>query len=111
MLCLQISITWAESLWLVCRLRSAASGLSRAALQGSWQASDALWIVMEYCGGGSVTDLINAADLPMDEDVIAYVCSGILAGLSYLHSIGKVSCSGVQQRLLPRSCDAVTDCG
>ena len=45
---------------------------------------------MEYCGGGSVTDLINAADLPMDEDIIAYICSGILSGLSYLHSIGKV---------------------
>lgn len=59
-------------------------------MQGSWTASDALWIVMEYCGGGSVTDLINAADLPMDEDIIAYICSGILSGLGYLHSIGKV---------------------
>lgn len=45
---------------------------------------------MEYCGGGSVTDLINAADLPIDEDIIAYICGEILAGLAYLHSIGKV---------------------
>ena len=45
---------------------------------------------MEYCGGGSVTDLINAADLPIDEDIVAYICGQILAGLAYLHSIGKV---------------------
>ena len=60
-------------------------------VQGSWTATDSLWIVMEYCGGGSVTDLINAADLPIDEDIIAYICGEILAGLAYLHSIGKVS--------------------
>ena len=59
-------------------------------VQGSWTATDSLWIVMEYCGGGSVTDLINAADLPIDEDIVAYICGQILAGLAYLHSIGKV---------------------
>ena len=31
-------------------------------------------IVMEYCGGGSVADLINATDEPLEEAMIAYVC-------------------------------------
>ena len=29
--------------------------------------------------------------MPLDEEVIAYVCRETLAGLAYLHSIGKVS--------------------
>jgi len=47
--------------------------------------------VMEYCGGGSVSDLIQAnGNSPLDEEVIAYICKETLAGLAYLHSIGKV---------------------
>lgn len=49
---------------------------------------------MEYCGGGSVSDLIQAnSHQPLDEEVIAYICRETLAGLAYLHSIGKVSYS------------------
>ena len=65
-------------------------------LQGSWRGSEALWIVMEYCGGGSVADLMHASDAPLDQDMIAYIGAETLAGLAYLHSIGKVcilSCS------------------
>ena len=60
-------------------------------LQGSWRDKEKLWIVMEYCGGGSVSDLIQAnGNAPLDEEVIAYICKETLAGLAYLHSIGKV---------------------
>ena len=46
---------------------------------------------MEYCGGGSVSDLIQAnSNMPLDEEVIAYISRETLAGLAYLHSIGKV---------------------
>ena len=46
---------------------------------------------MEYCGGGSVSDLIQAnLNAPLDEEVIAFICRETLAGLAYLHSIGKV---------------------
>lgn len=45
---------------------------------------------MEYCGGGSVADLMQAADAPLDEEVIAWLCCETLAGLAYLHSMGKV---------------------
>ena len=64
--------------------------ISLECMQGSWRGSEALWIVMEYCGGGSVADLMHASDAPLDQDMIAYICAETLAGLTYLHSIGKV---------------------
>jgi len=45
---------------------------------------------MEYCGGGSVADLVHAADGPLEQPIIAYLCAETLSGLTYLHSIGKV---------------------
>lgn len=48
---------------------------------------------MEYCAGGSVSDLMRAADAPLSEDLIAFVTANTLAGLAYLHSVGKVPCS------------------
>ena len=60
------------------------------AVQGSWRTHGALWIAMEYCGGGSVADLVHAAEGPLEQPIIAYLCAETLAGLTYLHSIGKV---------------------
>ncbi|XP_010066827.2 STE20-like serine/threonine-protein kinase isoform X1 [Eucalyptus grandis] len=57
---------------------------------GSYQGEEYLWIVMEYCGGGSVADLMNVSEKPLEEYQIAYICREALKGLSYLHSIFKV---------------------
>jgi serine/threonine protein kinase len=57
---------------------------------GSWRAPDALWIAMEYCAGGSITDIMHACNAPLEEDVISYVCNETLAGLTYLHAMGRV---------------------
>lgn len=57
---------------------------------GSYRSKDALWIVMEYCGGGSVADLMRATDTPLEEKFIQYIVCETLKGLSYLHSRGLV---------------------
>ena len=57
---------------------------------GSWRAPEALWIAMEYCGGGSVSDIMQALGSPLDESAIAYICCETLNGLEYLHSSGRV---------------------
>ncbi|KAM3278169.1 hypothetical protein ACQJBY_045812 [Aegilops geniculata] len=57
---------------------------------GSYQGEEYLWIVMEYCGGGSVADLIGITEEPLDEPQIAYICRETLKGLAYLHTIFKV---------------------
>ncbi|XP_034038222.1 misshapen-like kinase 1 isoform X2 [Thalassophryne amazonica] len=46
-----------------------------------------LWLVMEYCGAGSVTDLLKKTKGNcLKEDWIAYICREVLRGLSHLHS-------------------------
>ena len=57
---------------------------------GSWRAPDALWIAMEYCAGGSVSDIMHACNAPLEEPVISYICGETLAGLVYLHAQGRV---------------------
>ncbi|XP_076370823.1 LOW QUALITY PROTEIN: serine/threonine-protein kinase mig-15-like [Tachypleus tridentatus] len=48
---------------------------------------DKLWLVMEYCGAGSITDLVKSTKgLSLKEEWIAYVCREILRGLSHLHA-------------------------
>lgn len=42
---------------------------------------------MEYCGAGSVTDLVKSTKgQSLKEEWIAYICREILRGLSYLHT-------------------------
>ncbi|CAL1541662.1 unnamed protein product [Lymnaea stagnalis] len=57
---------------------------------------DQLWLVMEFCGAGSVTDLVKALGTEtfrratkgnfLKEEWIAYVCREILRGLAHLHA-------------------------
>ncbi len=56
--------------------------------QGSYRTPNELWIVMEYCGGGSVSDLIAASGEPLPEELIAHICGEAL-------KVGARGCSGV----------------
>ena len=53
-----------------------------------------MWIVMEYCEGGSMSDLIEAGGglngYGEGEDVIRAVCASIVLGLEYLHGVANV---------------------
>ncbi|KAJ7220287.1 kinase-like domain-containing protein [Mycena pura] len=55
---------------------------------GSYLKGANLWIVMEYCSGGSCMDLMKPG--VFGEEYIAIVLRELLRGLEYLHSEGKV---------------------
>lgn len=47
-----------------------------------------LWIIMEYLGGGSCSDLLQAG--PFSEPEIGLILYQLLQGLAYLHGNGKI---------------------
>jgi serine/threonine kinase 3 len=49
-----------------------------------------LWIVMEYCVAGSVSDLMKLLKITLTEDQIAPILSDTLKGLEYLHLKKKI---------------------
>ncbi|XP_015787635.1 serine/threonine-protein kinase 3-like [Tetranychus urticae] len=49
-----------------------------------------LWIVMEYCGGGSVSDIMRLRKKTLSEEEIATILKDILLGLEYLHARRKI---------------------
>jgi len=53
---------------------------------GAYLKENYLMIVMEYCDGGSVLDLVNVLNTGLKEKEIAAICSHCLRGLQYMHS-------------------------
>ena len=49
-----------------------------------------LWICMEHCSGGSVSDILRATGAPMLEDEIAMVAAATVSGLHYLHETRQI---------------------
>ena len=47
-------------------------------------------IAMEYCGAGSLHDLMSICNVTLNEDEIATVCKHTLIGLEYLHARNKI---------------------
>ena len=56
------------------------------AYTGSYFKDGNLWIVMEYCGAGSVADLMAIAGCTLTEREMAEVLAATLKGLEYLHA-------------------------
>ncbi|CAJ0584242.1 unnamed protein product, partial [Mesorhabditis spiculigera] len=46
---------------------------------------DQLWLVMEFCGSGSITDLVKTSKGSLREEWIGYICKEMLQGLYHLH--------------------------
>lgn len=57
---------------------------------GSYFKNTDLWIVMEYCGAGSVSDIMRLRKKTLSEDQIATILSDTLKGLEYLHRRRKI---------------------
>jgi len=55
---------------------------------GSYLKGSHLWIIMEYCSGGSCSDLMKPGHIR--EEYIAIIVRELLRGLDYLHSEGKL---------------------
>ncbi|CAG8487430.1 2391_t:CDS:2 [Diversispora eburnea] len=55
---------------------------------GSYLKGTNLWIVMEYCSGGSCSDLMKPH--PIKEEYIAIILRELLRGLDYLHNEQKL---------------------
>jgi serine/threonine protein kinase len=55
---------------------------------GSYAKGAELWIVMEFCSGGSCADLMKPGLI--GEDYIAIIVRELLLGLDYLHSDKKL---------------------
>jgi len=53
---------------------------------GSYLKENYLMIVMEYCDGGSVLDVMQVSNRAMTEQQIASICLHALKGLHYMHS-------------------------
>lgn len=57
---------------------------------GSYQKDGNLWIVMEYCGAGSINGMCKQLGMSLTENQIALVCREALKGLQYFHSQKKI---------------------
>nr|POE63460.1 serine/threonine-protein kinase svka [Quercus suber] len=55
---------------------------------GSYLKGSDLWIIMEYCSGGSCGDLLKPGLIP--EEYICIIVHELLMGLEYLHNDGKL---------------------
>ena len=55
---------------------------------GSFLKGSDLWIIMEFCSGGSCSDLMRPGLIP--EDYICIIIRELLMGLDYLHSDKKL---------------------
>ncbi|KAI0237135.1 Serine/threonine-protein kinase 3 [Lamellibrachia satsuma] len=57
---------------------------------GSYFKNTDLWIVMEYCGAGSVSDIMRLRNKTLTETEIATILLYTLRGLEYLHERRKI---------------------
>lgn len=67
------------------------SGLNSAHVtkyHGSYLKGSYLWIIMEFCSGGSCSDLMRPA--PVSEEYIMIILRELLKGLDYLHQDKKL---------------------
>eukprot|EP01090_Pellita_catalonica_P022167 TRINITY_DN850_c0_g1_i1.p1 TRINITY_DN850_c0_g1~~TRINITY_DN850_c0_g1_i1.p1 ORF type:complete len:415 (-),score=49.50 TRINITY_DN850_c0_g1_i1:33-1277(-) len=57
----------------------------------SYLVEDTVWVVMEYCGGGSLLDIVELwKSFKLAEDQMSYITRETLKGLQYMHSMDRI---------------------
>jgi len=57
----------------------------------SYRTDDIVWVVMEFCGGGSLLEIIELYEyIKLSENHIAYICRETLKGLAFLHGMSRI---------------------
>jgi serine/threonine protein kinase len=49
-----------------------------------------LWLIMEFCDGGSLCDIIKTLEKPLTETQLSAVCRAVLRSLAYVHSLRRI---------------------
>ena len=60
------------------------------AYKGAFQRGDKVWIVMEFCAGGSLSDMMQICRHTFTEHQVAVIMKQSLAGVAYLHAEKKI---------------------
>jgi len=55
---------------------------------GSFECKNFLWVIMEYCRGGSIGDVLSICKRKLNENQISAIIAGALRGLVHLHKKG-----------------------
>lgn len=57
----------------------------------SYLVADELWVVMEYMGGGCLTEVLDQyRELQLTEEHMASICNEVLKGLQYIHHFHRI---------------------
>lgn len=56
----------------------------------AYQSKREIWIVMEFCEGGSITDMMRSTESTFAESSIRVICASMLLGLCDLHDAGVI---------------------
>ncbi|KAJ3022605.1 Mitogen-activated protein kinase kinase kinase kinase 3 [Thoreauomyces humboldtii] len=73
-----------------CNHRNVVSYIGCYMKRGSVKGQKHIWIVMEFCGGGSVEAAYKGLRAPLKEQEVATIIRESLIGLSFLHSCNKM---------------------
>lgn len=57
---------------------------------GCYQRGNKIWVIIPYCGGGSVQNLYSKLRAPLTEGMIKFVVREVLNGLAFLHANGVI---------------------
>jgi serine/threonine kinase 3 len=63
---------------------------SIVAYKGTFRQKNNVWICMEYCDSGSLSDMLEECRMTLTEEQVAAVMKMALQGLEYIHSIKKI---------------------